>query len=365
MEDRQEPQTARDGATVSPSSWRDHLAAAPAEFAAVVPGLMLCIFITAVAMVLQHWEEAAFGHPYVEALVIAILLGIAIRSFWQPGEIWHAGISFSAKTLLEIAVVLLGASISLGAIVASGPALLSGIVATVVAALAASYATSLALGLPRRVSILIACGNSICGNSAIAAVAPVIGADSDDIASSIAFTAILGVVVVLGLPLFIPLLALTETQYGVLAGLTVYAVPQVLAATVPISAVSAQLGTLVKLVRVLMLGPVVVLLSLFRSRLGVAGPAPRPGLLYLIPWFIIGFLVLATARSGGLIPNALLGPIVTSAKVLTVISMAALGLGVDLRVVGRVGGRVTVAVVVSLLVLIAISIALIRLLRIV
>jgi uncharacterized membrane protein YadS len=108
----------------------------------------------------------------------------------------------------------------------------------------------------------------------------------------------------------------------------------------------------------------VVLLSLFRSRLNVPGPAPRPGLFYLIPWFIIGFLVLATARSLGLIPNALLGPIMTSAKLLTVVSMAALGLGVDVRVVGRVGGRVTIAVVVSLLVLIAISIALIRLLRI-
>src|SRR3954466_4014603 len=362
MEEQQ--RSMRGGTAASPSKWRHQLAAGPAGFASLVPGLMLCILITAAAMVLQNWEETAFGHPYVEALVIAILLGIALRSFWEPGDIWQAGISFSAKTLLEIAVVLLGASISLGAIVASGSALLSGIVATVVAALGASYATSRALGLPRRVSILIACGNSICGNSAIAAVAPVIGADSDDVASSIAFTAILGVVVVLGLPLFIPLLALTETQYGVLAGLTVYAVPQVLAATVPISAVSAQLGTLVKLVRVLMLGPVVVLLSLFRSRLNVSGPAPRPVLLYLVPWFIIGFLVLATARSGELIPASLLGPIVISAKVLTVISMAALGLGVDLRVMGRVGGRVTIAVIVSLLVLIAISIGLIRLLRI-
>jgi uncharacterized integral membrane protein (TIGR00698 family) len=361
MEDRQQTEAAASGET---ASWGDRLASAPADAIAVVPGLLLCVAITAIAMLLQNWEEAAFGHPYVEALVIAILLGIAIRSFWQPKEIWSAGISFSAKTLLEIAVVLLGASISLGAIVASGSALLSGIVATVVAALAASYATSRALGLPRRVSILIACGNSICGNSAIAAVAPVIGADSDDIASSIAFTAILGVVVVLGLPLFIPLLALSETQYGVLAGLTVYAVPQVLAATVPISAVSAQLGTLVKLVRVLMLGPVVVLLSLFRSKLNVSGPAPRPGLFYLVPWFIIGFLVLATARSLGLIPNALLGPIMLSAKLLTVVSMAALGLGVDVRVVGRVGGRVTIAVVVSLVVLIAISVALIRLLQI-
>ena len=353
-----------EGTTANPVGWRDHLASAPAKFAAVVPGLMLCVIITTTAMLMQNWEEQAFGHPYVEGLVIAILLGIAIRSFWQPKDVWGAGITFSAKTLLEIAVALLGASISLGAIAASGPALLSGIVATVVAALAASYATSRALGLPRRVSILIACGNSICGNSAIAAVAPVIGADSDDIASSIAFTAILGVIVVLGLPLFIPLLSLTETQYGVLAGLTVYAVPQVLAATVPISAVSAQLGTLVKLVRVLMLGPVVVLLSLFRSRLNVPGPAPRPGLFYLIPWFIIGFLVLATARSFALIPTSLLGPIMISTKLLTVISMAALGLGVDVRVVGRVGGRVTIAVVVSLVVLIAISLGLIRLLRI-
>src|SRR5437868_6202165 len=236
--------------------------------------------------------------------------------------------------------------------------------AAAIAALAAGYLTSRALGLPKRVSILIACGNSICGNSAIAAVAPVIGADSDDVASSIAFTAILGVVVVLGLPLFIPLLTLSETQYGVLAGLTVYAVPQVLAATVPISTVSAQLGTLVKLVRVLMLGPVVVLLSLFRSRLNLSGEAARPGLMYLVPWFIIGFLLLATARSLGLIPAALLAPIGISAKILTVISMAALGLGVAVRVVGRVGGRVTVAVVVSLLVLIAISLALIRLLGI-
>src|SRR5437868_3481749 len=193
--------------------------------------------------------------------------------------------------------------------------------AAAIAALAAGYLTSRALGLPKRVSILIACGNSICGNSAIAAVAPVIGADSDDVASSIAFTAILGVVVVLGLPLFIPLLSLSETQYGVLAGLTVYAVPQVLAATVPISAVSAQLGTLVKLVRVLMLGPVVVLLSLLRSRLGVAGPAPRPGLMYLVPWFIIGFLVLAAVRSAGLVPVSMLGPIMLLAKTLTIVSM--------------------------------------------
>jgi uncharacterized integral membrane protein (TIGR00698 family) len=331
-----------------------------------VPGILLCVAIAIVAWVFQEIETRVFAHPYIEALVIAILLGMAVRTAWTPGQRWRSGINTSAKFLLEIAVVLLGASISLGAIVASGPALLIGIVAAVILALAASYATSRILGLSRHIAILVACGNSICGNSAIVAVAPVIDADGHDVASSIAFTAILGVVVVLALPLAFPLLGLSETQYGVLAGLTVYAVPQVLAATVPISLVSTQVGTLVKLTRVLMLGPVVVMISLFRSRFveGEVRSKAKLGLAHLVPWFILGFLVLATLRSMSLVPDAAVRPLTTAAGLLTIISMAALGLGVDVRSIGRIGGRVTAAVVISLVVLLAISLALIRLLKI-
>lgn len=336
--------------------------AALAEGWSMGPGITLCAAITVLAVGLQWLEVRLFGHPYMEALVLAILIGTAVRTVWRPGPIWKAGVAFSAKMLLEIAVMLLGASISIGVVVSSGPVLLIGIAAIVVAALTASYATSRLLGLPQRISILIACGNSICGNSAIAAVAPVIGADSDDITSSIAFTAILGVIVVLALPLLMPALGLTEGQYGVLAGLTVYAVPQVLAATLPVGLVSVQVGTLVKLVRVLMLGPVVVVLSLSRSRLGLsdAGDGRRPGLSKLVPWFIIGFLTLAAARSLGTVPDAALRPITSVATVLTILSMAALGLGVDLHVLARVGNRVTLAVIVSFIALLAMSLVLIR-----
>ena len=136
--------------------------------------------------------------------------------------------------MLEVAVLLLGASISLQTIAAAGVWLILGIAGIVAAALACSYGIGRALGLPPRMAILVAAGNSICGNSAIAAVAPVIGASGKDVASSIAFTAVLGVGVVLLLPLAVPLLHMSELQYGVLAGLTVYAVPQVLAATAPV-----------------------------------------------------------------------------------------------------------------------------------
>jgi uncharacterized integral membrane protein (TIGR00698 family) len=335
----------------------------------LLPGLLLCCAVTGLACLLQALEARLAGQTYLEALVLAILLGVAIRTAWRPAPAFLPGIHFSATILLETAVVLLGASVSVRTVLALGPKLLLGIVAVVAVSILFSYAISRLLRLSSRMAILIACGNSICGNSAIAAVAPVIGADGDDIAAAIAFTAVLGVIVVLLLPLLVPILLLSLTQYGVLAGLTVYAVPQVLAATLPIGALSNQVGTVVKLVRVLMLGPVVLVVSLCTARLrgsaqagaAQAGAARLPALHQMVPWFIAGFLAVLMLRSSGAVPAAWLGPIKFTAATLTTISMAALGLGVDVRVVAKAGIRVTTAVTVSLIALGGISLLLIRL----
>ncbi len=160
---------------------------------------------------------------------------------------------------------------------------------------------------------------------------------------------------VLLLPLSIALLHLSTLQYGALAGLTVYAVPQVLAAAAPAGALAVQFGTMVKLVRVLMLRPVVLTLSL-TSRRSAGG---RPALHKLAPWFILGFIAPAACRSAGLVPQSMLGPVAVAANLLTVVSMAALGLSTDLRAVARAGGRMTAAVTLSLLVLAGIALALI------
>ena len=331
-----------------------------------LPGLLLCLAVTIAAVAVEHLEATIFGRPWLEALVLAILLGTALRTVWAPPPRFHRGISFCAKTILEIAVLLLGASISLQAIGAAGLGLLFGIAAIVALAIAASYAIGRTLGLPVRMAILVAAGNSICGNSAIAAVAPVIGASSKDVASSIAFTAVLGVVVVIALPLAVPLLQMTELQYGVLAGLTVYAVPQVLAATAPIGLLAVQTGTLVKLVRVLMLGPLVTILSIGAARrvATAGGLARRMTLNQVVPWFILGFLALATLRSLGVIPSAALPPVAWLSGALTTLSMAALGLGVDVRTVARAGPAVTATVTISLAALFLVSLALIHILHI-
>src|SRR5256885_170339 len=209
---------------------------------------------------MEQVEVSYAGHPYLEGLVIAILLGVAIRAFWTPGQVWKPGIAFSAKTLLEIAVVLLGASLSAVTVIALGPILLIGIAIIVAVAIVTSYA--------------------LCR------------------------------------------------------------------------------------VRVLMLGPVVLGLSLVAGRMrNASGASERrwPPLRELVPWFIVGFLLFALARSLGLIPQDLLRPLRTVAAVLTTIAMAALGLGVDVRVVAKAGLRVASAVTLSLVVLGLISFALIRL----
>ncbi len=328
------------------------------------PGLLLCGAVTVAAFALEHVEVHFFGRAWLESLVLAILLGSIVRTFYKLDARFDAGIQYGAKTVLEIAVVLLGASVSGSAIMANGPGLIGGIAIVVLLVILCSYSIGRVVGLPKKMAILIACGNSICGNSAIAAVAPVIDADSKDVAASIAFTAVFGVVVVLVLPLLVPLLSLSMVQFGIFAGMTVYAVPQVLAATVAVSQTSAQIGTLVKLIRVLMLGPVVLLLSVFGRKKGSERSDSGPSLSHMVPWFIIGFLLLMALRSFELIPQFAIKPAQVSANFLTIISMAALGLGVDARSVLKAGGRVTAVVILSLLVLAVISFGLIKLLGI-
>jgi len=339
----------------------------------LIPGLIACVAVALAAVALQMLELRLFGRSWIDAIVLAILIGAAIRSVWTPPAAARPGIEFSARTLLEIAVVLLGASVSAATVMAIGPGLLLGTAVVVVLALAVSYGIGRLLRLPRRMAVLIACGNAICGNSAIAAVAPVIDAEAEDVSAAIAFTAVLGVAVVLALPLLGAALAMSGVQYGVLAGLTVYAVPQVLAATLPVGAVAAQAGTLIKLVRVLMLGPVCLALALAvalrrgsRVAGGGADASPRRVPLgHLLPWFIVGFLLMMGARSLGLIPAAVLPLLGALTTALTVLAMAALGLSTDARAVARSGLRISAVVTLSLAALIALSLGLIYLLALI
>ena len=321
-----------------------------------LPGVLLCALLGLAAVGLQGLEVQLTGRAWLEALVLAILLGAAVRTVWAPGPLWTGGVEFSARTLLELAVALLGLGVSAASLAAVGPAMLAGIALVVALSVAGGYAIARTFGLPRRMAVLISAGNSICGNSAIAAVAPVIGAEPDDVASAIAFTAVLGVGVVLAAPALAALLGLSPLAAGAFAGLTVYAVPQVLAAAAPAGAAAVQVGALVKLTRVVTLGPVCLALGLL-SRGG-----ERADLRRLVPWFVVAFLGLAALRAAGLAPPAAIHAAGQVSIWLTVAAMAALGLGTDVRALLRAGPRVIAAASLSLLLLGVLALGLLALL---
>ena len=331
----------------------------------LVPGLALSAGVALAALVLERIEIRAAGKAWLEALVLAILLGATVRTIWPPPQRFVDGIDCAAKFILELAVVLMGAGVSFRSIAAAGLPLVLAIVGTVAGAIAASFLIGRLLGLPGKMALLVACGNAICRNSAIAAVAPVIDADGDEVATSIAFTAVLGIVVVIALPILASRLHLTPQAGGILAGLTVYAVPQVMAAAGPMGTAAVQVGTLVKLVRVLMLGPVVAGLSLLTAKRAAATEqgAARPALPLLVPPFILAFLALAGINSAGLLPPALGVPARGLSELMTVLAMAGLGLGVDLRSVSAAGPRVVFVVTASLLVLGLMAFATLRAMR--
>jgi uncharacterized integral membrane protein (TIGR00698 family) len=350
-------------------------AEAPAHAILVIaPGLALTAAVALAAAGLQGLEQKLLRHAWLEELALAIVLGALVRTFMTSNVSYRAGVAFSAKTLLEVAVVLLGASVSMATMLSLGWALPVCILGVVAAAIIGGALLGRAFGLPPRMALLVACGNSICGNSAIAAVAPVIGAKAEDVACAIAFTAVLSVTTVVGLPFLGHALQMSGLQFGVLSGLTVYAVPQVLAASAPMGATAVRIGMLVKIVRVLMLGPVCLVLSLAMRRLASRAPAAGASVdaaaakakpVPLVPWFIIGFVALVALRSLNLIPAFALPTVGQLANVLTVLSMAALGLSTDIRAVAKAGPAVATVVTCSLLGLGALALGLIALLHLV
>ena len=322
------------------------------------PGVALSASVGAGGLMLGRVEAALCGREWLEGLVLAILLGLAVRVVWTPSARFESGIKFAAKPILEVAVVLLGASVDGAQLVRNGVGLLLGIAFLVVSSIAGGIVVGRWLGLAPRLAILVACGNAICGNSAIAALAPVIEADEEQVASAVTFTALGSIAVVVGLPFLAALLHMNASELGTWAGMSVYAVPQVLAATAGAGALAVQTGTLVKLARVLMLGPMTLWFAL-RSGKGQVRLAWHQ----MVPPFIIGFAALALLRTLGWMPLAWAETGRAVAGLLTVVAMAALGLASDPRAVSRAGRPIVFAAALSLALLLVLSWVLIRGLR--
>lgn len=332
--------------------------APPSWLARYWPGLLLCAVVAAVAWSAAEVEKNIIDNAVVDALVIAIVVGVLLRNLVTLPSAIDPGAKYASKQILEASVFLLGASVDFGQIVDAGLTLFLLIAFSVIGGLTVTWVVGhFVMGLPSRLSVLVGVGNSICGNSAVAAVAPAIRATPDEVATAIGISAVMGIGQILLLPLLVPGLDLTDYQYGVVAGIAVYAVPQVVAASFAVSEVSGTIATLVKLVRVLFLGPMIIGLGFLHRNSEDAPPsqtAMERAKLY-VPWFVAGFLLFAVLRSSGVVSDSLGDDAKTLSKLLFVGAMVGLGLGVDLRKVGAVGPRVAATILVSMSFMIVVS----------
>ena len=334
--------------TTGSSSWADHLIymEAGAELAVAQPGpasrasgLLLC---AAVGIAAFAADRALAGTGLaLDAAMLAMLAGVMVGNAGLPLAATRAGAKWIVRVVLPAGIALLGARLELGAVVALGGAGLALAAGVIALAALAVFAVSRVRAVPGRLGLLLAVGTGICGGSAIAAAAPVVRADEDEVAVGVATVALLGLVGMIALPPLGAALGMTPTQFGLWAGATIQQTPQVVAAGFAYGTEAGEVATLTKLVRISLLAPVVLALGLVvgRRRRGT-----RVRLAGLVPGFVLGFLALTAAASLGLlgqftIATAAEGPLGAHAlsldlraaaagvsKVCLVLAMAAVGL---------------------------------------
>ncbi|MFK0294028.1 YeiH family protein [Streptomyces sp. NPDC090442] len=322
---------------VATARWRG------AALADRLPGLALAGAVALVATVLGRLA------PVIGGPVIGIVLGVLVAVLARPGDRMRPGIAFAGRGVLQTAVVVLGAQLSLGQVLRVGVGSLPVMIVSLAACLAAAYFIGRRLGVVRDLRTLIGVGTGICGASAIAAVTPIIGAAEAEVAYAVSTIFVFNVAAVLAFPVLGHLLDMSQHAFGLFAGTAVNDMSSVVAAATTYGSGAADYAVVVKLARTLLIIPICLgLAALARRRArmadagaGAAGSGQElPGRVRvgrLVPWFLAGFLALAAVNTAGLIPSAVHGPLSTLAVFLITVALSAIGLSTQPSKLRRAG----------------------------
>jgi uncharacterized integral membrane protein (TIGR00698 family) len=302
-----------------------------------VPGLTLAVLLGVVASL------AGAAWPVLGAPVIAVIAGVLLSPLAiRRRQLLDQGVEMARGPLLQIAVVLLGAQLSVHQVAHVGLSSLPVMLGTLVFCLFLAWLVGRAMSIGGDLCTLIGVGTAICGASAIAAVTPTIRAKYPDTAYAISTIFLFNVLAVLVFPPIGHALGLTQEAFGLFAGTAVNDTSSVVAAAASYGTTAADHAVVVKLVRTLMIIPIVMVLAVRVRRrdrsadsAGPSGPARR--LFSLVPWFLIAFVGIVVANSVGLVPQGSQGIIRQVAVFLIATALAAIGLSTDIRAVRRTG----------------------------
>ena len=293
-------------------------------------GVAICFAVAGISVFLEELIPGGL----LGASLIALFMGTIINSFFHPAWMKPA-LKFTSKRVLKAAIVLLGASLSVGTIMSVGKMTFFVMIFTFAMCFGAGYFIRKLFGLNWKLSNLISAGTGICGGSAVAAIAPVIDADDKDIAFAMSSTFLFDMVMIALYPLMGKALGMSDIAYGIWAGTSVNDTASVVASGYAFSEAAGDFATMVKLTRTIAIIPTVLVFAWIGTRikqkeLKASGNGKKVNLMNIIPWFIGGFLLLAIINSGGLIPTNVSGIMKGTSKFLMVTALAAIGLNTSL-----------------------------------
>jgi len=334
-------------------------------------GYALTVLVAAIAYAIHYLPFPPFrvGTRYpVSAAIIAIVGGVLVRNVLPLPASAVDVAKGMARRLIPLTIVLTGAGLNLAKVASVGSTSLLITVVCIGVSMAATVWLGRVFKIWTRTALLIGAGTAICGTSAIVAVAPLIEAEDQDLMLAIGTVNILGLVLMFLLPAVGGLLHLRDDAFGVWAGTSIHAVPQVVAAGFAYSARAGALATLVKLVRVTLLAPFLFVLGYAYARR--RGSAVSIQYARLVPPFVYGFLALSLSNTLALLPvlqfrfgAVPLADLLTNlGELFLTLSMAAMGLEVNVRFLAHTGGRAVLTGAAASALLCIASLLLIRLL---
>ena len=305
------------------------------------PGVLVCLGISAPCWLLGR------AVPVVGGPVFAILAGMAAALFWREKGAAGPGIAFTSRKVLQYAVVLLGFGLDLSEIARVGLQSLPIILSTITISLAAAFLLRKTLRVGTNISILVGVGSSVCGGSAIAATAPVIGADDEEIAQAISVIFLFNVAAALLFPTLGNMLGLSNEGFGLFAGTAINDTSSVTAAASTWDSLHGTGGavleraTIVKLTRTLAIIPITLALALRRAS-GARQGGEGFSLRRVFPFFILFFVLASVVTTAAVLAGAdagLFAPFKELSKFFIIMAMGAIGLNTDLVKLVRSGGR--------------------------
>ena len=311
----------------------------------VFPGIIL----SAGVALLACWLESLLPIHLIGSAVIAMFIGMILNYFLRNTKVLASGLKFTSKKILKFAIILLGLSLNITTILNVGKMSLTVMIFTLLTCFGGGYFIGKALGLNWKLSNLISAGTGICGGSAIAAIAPTIDADDNDVAYAMSATFLFDMAMIVLFPIMGRALGMTDEAFGIWAGTAVNDTSSVVATGYAFSEGAGDFATMVKLTRTLAIIPTVITFAFIQLNIkrkeALANQKDGKELkanfsiVKIFPWFILGFLAMSIVASVFPIPAAVVSGTKSASKFLMVCALAAIGLNTSFTSMKKAGIR--------------------------